>query len=125
MQIARIALALSSLAVLSLAVALGPAPQRARAAKVVKFASIKPILDKHCVMCHSGSGAQHGLDLTSYARVMKGDHEGKVIVAKNPAKSRLSRAIHRKGATPMPPMGALPAADVAKIDGWIKAGAKS
>lgn len=91
----------------------------------MKFASIKPILDKHCVMCHSGSTPQHGLDLTSYARVMRGDLEGKVITPKNPAKSRLSRAIHRKGATPMPPTGPLSAAAIAKIDAWIKAGARS
>jgi hypothetical protein len=55
---------------------------------------------------------------------MKGDKEGKVVVAGKPAQSRLSKAIHWNGAASMPPAGRLPAAEVAKIDAWIKAGAK-
>jgi hypothetical protein len=87
------------------------------------YASIAPIM-KNCSMCHQGTHPKHGLDLTTYASLMKGDKEGKVVVAGNPAGSRLSKAVHRKGAAPMPPANPLPTGDVAKIDAWIKAGAK-
>lgn len=91
----------------------------------VSYASVAPIFKANCLMCHNGPRGKHGLDLTSYATLMKGDKEGKVVIAGKPASSRLSKAIHRKGAAAMPPMGPLPAGDVAKIDAWIKAGAKA
>jgi mono/diheme cytochrome c family protein len=85
---------------------------------------VAPMVVKNCVGCHRGAHPKHGLDLTSYAMVIKGDKEGKVVIAGKPADSRLSKAIHRKGATPMPPPKPLAPGDVAKIDAWIKAGAK-
>ncbi len=109
-------------AVASAAIALGPKPS-ARAPKPT-YASIAGIIKNNCVGCHQGQTPKHGLNLSSYAMLMKGDKEGKVVVAGNPAASRLSKSVHRKGAAPMPPMGPLPPADVAKIDAWIKAGAK-
>jgi hypothetical protein len=123
----RYSLALSVVAIASVSIAVGLSPQRKVApkpAKKVSFATIAPIM-KSCSMCHQGAKPKHGLDLTSYANLMKGDKEGKVVVAGNPAQSRLSKAVHRKGAALMPPMAPLPVADVAKIDAWIKAGAKS
>jgi predicted RNA binding protein YcfA (HicA-like mRNA interferase family) len=88
----------------------------------IAYATISSII-KNCAMCHSGPQPKHNLNLTSYASLMKGDHEGKVVVPGKPVQSRLSKAVHWKGAASMPPMGRLPAADVAKIDAWIKAGA--
>lgn len=120
----RLATILGMVAIIpfTVAFALGPKP----GPKPVKptYASVAPIF-KACVGCHMGAKPQHGLDLTTYAKIMKGDKEGKVVVAGKPDKSRLSKAVHRKGAAAMPPAGPLKPADVAKIDAWIKAGAKA
>jgi hypothetical protein len=40
-------------------------------------------------MCHQGSAAPEGLDLTSYANLIKGGTDGPVIVAANSAGSKL------------------------------------
>ena len=113
--------AILGIACFSFALAFGPQPQRKP--PKANYASVAPIF-KGCAMCHGGKHPQHGLDLSSYAKVMKGDGEGKVVIPGKPASSRLSKAVHRKGAAAMPPGRALPAADVAKIDAWIKEGAK-
>jgi hypothetical protein len=97
--------------------------QKAKSAAKPTYASIAGIM-KNCSMCHSGPEPKHSLNLTNYASLMKGDKEGKVVVPGKATASRLSKAVHWKGAANMPPMGRLPAADVAKIDAWIKAGAK-
>jgi hypothetical protein len=40
-------------------------------------------------MCHKGSTAPGGLDMTSYTNLMKGSEDGPVIVAGNSASSKL------------------------------------
>ncbi len=105
---------------LSLAFAVGDKQK----VKPLPYAAVAPII-KNCTGCHMGAHPKHGLDLTTYANLMKGDKEGKVVIAGKPASSRLSLAIHHsKGASAMPPGKTLPAADVARIDAWIKSGAK-
>ena len=42
-------------------------------------ANVKPIFSR-CVMCHNSSSAQRGLDLMTYASVMKGSTNGAVII---------------------------------------------
>lgn len=111
------------LACFSLAVPLG-IQAKPKPPKGPTYSSVLPIFKK-CTGCHSGPSPKHGLDLTSYANIMKGDTEGKVVIAKNPGKSRLSQAIHHSpGAKAMPPGSSLPAASIGQIDAWIKAGAK-
>src|SRR5690348_14668953 len=95
-------LVLSGFAILgcSIALAIGPQPVPHR----MPYKLIEPILKKNCVMCHMGAHPKHDLNLTSYASIMKGDKEGKVVVPGKVASSRLSKAVHRKGgASPMPP----------------------
>jgi mono/diheme cytochrome c family protein len=121
-MLGRRALAFSFAAILCLAFGITFA-QKANPPVKATYSSIASIM-QNCAMCHSGPKPKHGLNLTTYANLMKGDKEGKVVIAGKPAPSRLSKAVHWKGAASMPPMGRLPAADVAKIDAWIKAGAK-
>jgi hypothetical protein len=118
--------ALTVFAIVTVSFAFAFGSQRRAAPKPAKvtFATIAPII-KNCSMCHKGAKPKHGLDLTTYANLMKGDRQGKVVIAGKPAQSRLSLSVHRSGAAAMPPVGPLPTADVAKIDAWIKAGAKS
>ncbi|HTQ10311.1 MAG TPA: c-type cytochrome domain-containing protein [Fimbriimonadaceae bacterium] len=91
------------------------------------YAAVAPIFKQNCVGCHSGPHPKNGLDLTSYASIMKGDHDGKVIVPGNPARSRLSEAIHhslKKPLDSMPPGRTLKKAEIFRIDNWISSGAK-
>lgn len=87
------------------------------------YASVEKIIKTNCAGCHQGERAAHHLDLTSYAATIKGDKEGKVIVPGDPAKSRFATVLHGKPKL-MPPGHALPAADIAKLEAWIKGGAK-
>ena len=112
-------IALAALALVATAAPQRKTPQRPQR---VSYAQLAPIFRKSCVGCHHGAKAAHGLDLSSYAALVKGDKEGKVIVGRNPAASRLSKAIHRHGAAPMPPAQPLPPREIALIDGWIHSG---
>lgn len=98
-------------------------PPQAPATKKSGYAMVKPIFDASCVGCHHGAKAAHGLDLSTYALVVKGDKEGKVIVSGQPTKSRLAMALHGKPEL-MPPDKALAKDKIAVIEAWIKAGAK-
>jgi len=88
-----------------------------------KYSAVKRVFDRNCVSCHSGKAPKHGLNLTTYANVMKGDRKGKIVVKGNAAKSRLAQSVKRKGpADAMPPKKKLPNADVQAIYDWIEAG---
>ncbi len=87
------------------------------------FKDVSPTIKTSCIGCHSGAKPAHQLDLSSYAKLMKGDKEGKVVIAGNPAKSRFAMVLHGKPMM-MPPGGALDKAKVAAVEAWIKAGAK-
>ena len=52
-------------------------------------ANIEPMFVAHCIVCHSGPGATAGLDLSTYAGVMKGSVNGPVVVPGDSAGSKL------------------------------------
>ena len=92
--------------------------------KTPVYADVAPIFAANCVVCHRGSRPAHGLDLTTYAKIMKGDREGKVVVPKNPGKSRLATVLQGRPQA-MPPGRDLKESEIAKIEAWIRAGAKA
>ncbi len=53
------------------------------------FDNIGPIFISKCTLCHTGAGAPAGLNLSTYADVMKGGKDGPVIVANDSANSDL------------------------------------
>jgi mono/diheme cytochrome c family protein len=56
---------------------------------------ILPMFQKNCVSCHGGGNPAAGLDLTSYASVMKGSKGGEVIsLAPNSSGLRIGSAGH-------------------------------
>ena len=80
---------------------------------------VRPLLQEHCMGCHSGASAQGKLDLsapTDLARTVK---------AGKPEESPLYQAMAHTGRVRMP-MGKpqLPAVALAKVAGWIRAGAE-
>jgi len=65
----------------------------ASAAQTVSFKlDVLPILESHCVKCHHPNGpgyAASGLDLRSYANLIKGTKHGKVVVPGDPLSSTI------------------------------------
>jgi hypothetical protein len=53
------------------------------------IANIEPIFTAYCIVCHSGPGATAGLDLSTYASVMRGSANGPVVVPGDAAGSKL------------------------------------
>jgi mono/diheme cytochrome c family protein len=90
------------------------------------FARVQEIFKKNCVLCHTGAEAKEGLDLNSYASVMKGKKSGAVINAGAPGESEIMAVIKPGAKTqmPPPPNAPLSAEDVKAIEDWIAAGAK-
>ena len=99
--------------------------QTSPAAETVSFANdIKPIFESNCAPCHI-SGKSGGLKLASYADLMAGGEDGKVVVESDSANSVIIG--HLEGTVPpRMPLGRDPLdnALIQKIKDWIDAGAK-
>ena len=94
-------------------------------AAMVAFADIQPILQKNCLACHSENGKE-GIDMRTYESLMKGGEPGLVVKAGDGAGSMIVKAMKGDGVKQMPPTGEhVSAEDIAKVEAWITAGAKS
>lgn len=94
----------------------GVTKKEAASAGALTFGDIKPILDRSCVGCHGANSPKKGISFNTYENVLK------MVTPGDPENSRMMRPV-RRGI--MPPGGnALPADIIAKLDAWIKGGAK-
>jgi len=88
---------------------------------------VQPIFQENCYRCHGGVNHRGGLQIDSKAGLMKGGHDGVVIVPGQPENSLLVKLIRHEGPAddpmPMPPKGKISDADIATVTAWIKAGA--
>ncbi|MCR6629081.1 MAG: hypothetical protein NVV74_02965 [Magnetospirillum sp.] len=107
------------------------APALAKEEPVSFSEDVKPILDTRCTACHQ-SGAEgtekSGLDLTSYAGLMKGTKHGSMISPGDPVTSNLMVLIDGKADKSLQmPHGKkkLSSCDRDTIRKWIKQGAKN
>ena len=96
-----------------------PAPKAA----AITYKTVGPTITKTCGGCHTGAAGKAGLDLSTYAGIMKGNKEGKIVMAGNPAKSMLCTVLHGKPKL-MPPKNAVDAKTIAAVEAWVKGGAK-
>ena len=80
---------------------------------------IQPIFQAHCVKCHGDGKLKGGLDLTTFARALKGGSSGPVIV---PGKSSESLLVEQLVEKSMPPEDEPPLPEAArrKIVEWIE-----
>ena len=120
------AIAIGSLALVGFG---APPHKKAKASKTTGpvFADVEKVLAANCVKCHSGAHPRDGLDLTTYAGVMKGSDDGPVVVVGSAKTSVLYKsAAHLPGAKKMPPRGVpmIAQKDAFVIADWINAGAK-
>jgi cytochrome c len=89
---------------------------------------VQPIFKANCYRCHGGMNHRGGLNIQTHAGMMKGGHDGQVLVPGDPAKSLLVRLIRHEGPAndpmPMPPKSPkISDEDIATIERWVKAGA--
>jgi len=85
---------------------------------------VKPVLREHCLKCHGDDDGKAGLNMQTYAGLLKGGGGGAVVEAGRPGGSVLYQALAHEGdATPMPPKrGRIPDAQVALVRLWIEQG---
>lgn len=84
---------------------------------------VRPILVAHCHSCHGPRKQEAGLRLDSGEAFRRGSDSGPVVVPGVPADSPLLQAVRYDGAIKMPPKNKLPAAAVAALTHWVRAGA--
>jgi len=88
---------------------------------------VQPILRDNCYRCHGAPNHRGGLSLNNMAGMLKGGHDGTVLVPGHPENSLLIKLIRHEGPAddpmPMPPRGKLSDADIAVVTAWVKAGA--
>ena len=107
------------------------APNACAAEEAVSFKEdILPLLKWRCASCHEPGGAGYeksGLDLTSYAGVMKGTKFGPMIIPREPESSNLMLLLDWRAAPALRmPHGKkqLSSCDRSSIRTWIRQGAK-
>ena len=89
---------------------------------------VKPIFDANCARCHGGANHRGGLNIDTREAMLKGGHDGSVLVPGDPSKSLLVKLIRHEGPAddpmPMPPnKPKISDADIAVVEAWVKAGA--
>jgi hypothetical protein len=93
-------------------------PPAAAEAPLTYDGSVGPLLQTRCAVCHSANG-QKGLDVTTYAGLMKGSVSGPVIVAGDPAGSLLVQV----QSAAQPHFSQLTSDELKVVNDWIQAGA--
>ncbi len=87
---------------------------------------VRPILERHCIDCHSGWFPDAGVDLTSREEILAGGPSGPLLVPGQPDKGWLMHTITQtSGRRRMPPDG--PGLSVEEKDTlrrWIAGGAR-
>jgi mono/diheme cytochrome c family protein len=125
-------------AALSVAIAAGPlyglvepVPAHGAPPPVSFKEDVLPIFQVHCAACHTPGGAgttASGLDLTTYAGIMKGTKYGPMVVAGNPENSNLMWLLDWRASPELRmPHGKqqLPVGERDTIRAWIRQGAKN
>ena len=88
---------------------------------------VLPIFEANCYRCHGGMFHRGGLSISTRAGMLKGGHDGPVIVPGDAAQSLMIKLIRHEGPAddpmPMPPKTKISDADIATVTQWIQAGA--
>lgn len=84
---------------------------------------VRPVLAEHCFKCHGPTKQMAGLRLDTAEGVRKGSDSGPVLVAGQPEKSSLIRAVRQDGDLKMPPKEKLTPEKVAALASWVQSGA--
>ena len=99
--------------------------ESAQEARVDFRRDIVPILRRHCVACHGPKVQEKGLRLDTRDGLLRGGADGAVVVAGNPAASRLYRRVTAADSAMRMPRGRPPLEprEIALLRRWIAQGA--
>jgi hypothetical protein len=103
------------------------------AAPDVSFSQdVKPVLEQHCIQCHEEGGlgeVASGLNMTSYAGLMKGTRNGPMVIAGDAQGSNILVLMEGRAdpSIRMPHGGNQPVSkdDIQTIRLWIEQGARN
>src|SRR5262249_20649127 len=85
---------------------------------------VRPVLAENCYTCHGPTRQRNGLRLDSLDAIRKGGDRGPAILAGDPEKSLLIRAIrYTDEDLQMPPKSRLPQEQIRDLTTWVKMGA--
>jgi mono/diheme cytochrome c family protein len=85
-------------------------------------ASVRPILQTHCLQCHGGAKARGGLSLTSREALLRGGTRGPAVSPGKPGDSLLLQAVNHRDLK-MPPRGKLSQEQIDTLERWLGMGA--
>jgi hypothetical protein len=86
---------------------------------------VRPIFARRCFTCHSAAEMRSGLNLETFAGVLKGGGSGEAVIPGRPASSLLYKAVAHEGdGVPRMPLGGskIPDAEILVIRDWIQLG---
>lgn len=88
------------------------------------YADLRPLLEQHCLVCHTGEAAPVGLRLDSHAAILQGSRNGPVVRSGDPAGSELIRRIRGSSLPRMPMTGPpfLSDSEIAAFERWVAGG---
>ena len=110
-----------SLLPLGIGFAIQPEEPKVQSGPVSYTRQVAPIFQARCSECHGATTKEAGLDLSTYASVMKGSEYGTVVEAGDAAASLLIEMV-TAGEMPQD-ADPLPAEEIAVLSAWIAAGA--
>ena len=85
---------------------------------------VYPILDAKCFACHNVAINENGLNLEDVKSILKGGKRGPSVIAKDPDKSLLIKAVkYDDPDLQMPKRGKLSDQQIADLVAWVKMGA--
>jgi len=113
-------------ALVALTSALAAPTQAKKAAPAKGYPAVDALFKKQCIHCHSGAQPAGGFDVSTYAKVMKGTKQGKMVIAGKPDKSPLVAYLKgtKKPAMPIGTNG-LKKDELKIVTDWIAKGAKN
>ncbi|XZE44428.1 PSD1 and planctomycete cytochrome C domain-containing protein [Pirellulaceae bacterium SH467] len=81
---------------------------------------IRPLLESHCMECHTEEEKNGGLSLAHRLSLLQGGDTGPAIELKEPSQSLLLRAVrYQDEALKMPPKGKLSDQEIAWLEEWV------
>ena len=100
-----------------------PASNGEELSKDFFVSKVRPVLEDHCVKCHSGSTPKGGLRLTDRQSLVTGGDSGPAYDANEPIEENILVAAINYESYEMPPIGQLPQDEIATLTRWITEGA--
>ncbi len=103
------------------------ATTRSESVPVDYLRQVKPVLTRHCVLCHGAIKPRGGLRLDTAAAALKGGTSGPAVVPGHGDSSPLVTAVRGDGATERMPLNRPPlsASEISLLQDWIDQGAKT